>query len=169
MVIAPPTIFGGDELVEFLDEHAVSHAFITPAALMAAAPSPLPLLRTLGVGGEASPAELVAAWAPGRRYVNCYGPTETTIVATMSQPLSPGEAITIGEPVIGCTAQILDHRLNPVRDNVPGELYLAGPGVARGYLGRPDLTAARFVADPRARGAIMYRTGDVVHLSLIHI
>ena len=163
MVIAPPTIFGGDELVEFLDEHAVSHAFITPAALMAAAPSPLPLLRTLGVGGEASPAELVAAWAPGRRYVNCYGPTETTIVATMSQPLSPGEAITIGEPVIGCTAQILDHRLNPVRDNVPGELYLAGPGVARGYLGRPDLTAARFVADPRARGAIMYRTGDVVH------
>ncbi|WP_270486880.1 non-ribosomal peptide synthetase [Gordonia jacobaea] len=163
MVIAPPTIFGGDELVEFLDEHAVSHAFITPAALMAATPAPLPLLRTLGVGGEASPAELVAAWAPGRRYVNCYGPTETTIVATMSQPLSPGEAITIGEPVIGCTALVLDHRLNPVRDNVPGELYLAGPGVARGYLGRPGLTAARFIADPRARGGLMYRTGDVVH------
>ena len=81
----------------------------------------------------------------------------------MSQPLSPGEAITIGEPVIGCTALVLDHRLNPLRDNVPGELYLAGPGVARGYLGRPGLTAARFIADPRARGGLMYRTGDVVH------
>ncbi|MGV9478474.1 amino acid adenylation domain-containing protein [Gordonia aichiensis] len=163
MVIAPPTIYGGDELVEFLDEHGVSHAFITPAALMAATPRPLPRLRTLGVGGEASPAELVTAWAPGRRYVNCYGPTETTIVATMSPPLSPGDEITIGHPVTGCTAMVLDHRLQPVQDTVPGELYLAGPGVARGYLGRPDLTAGRFVADPRARGAVMYRTGDVVH------
>lgn len=163
MVIAPPTIYGGDELVDFLDDTAVTHAFITPAALMAATPRPLPQLRTLGVGGEASPPELVAAWAPGRRYVNCYGPTETTIVATMSQPLQPGDDITIGEPVNGCTALVLDHRLAPVRDQVPGELYLAGPGIARGYLGRPSLTAGRFVADPRVSGALMYRTGDVVH------
>ncbi|WP_044507138.1 non-ribosomal peptide synthetase [Gordonia sp. KTR9] len=163
MVVAPTTIYGGDELVEFLDEREVTHAFITPSALAAAAPHPLPHLRTLGVGGEASTPELVARWGTGRRYINCYGPTETTIVAAMSTPLHPGDPITIGTPVHECTALVLDHRLRPLPDHVPGELYLAGPGVARGYLGRRSLTAGRFVASPVGRGSVMYRTGDIVH------
>ncbi|WP_439029760.1 amino acid adenylation domain-containing protein [Gordonia terrae] len=163
MVVAPTTIYGGDELVEFLDEQAVTHAFITPSALAAAAPHPLPHLRSLGVGGEASTPELVSRWGTGRRYINAYGPTETTIVATMSAPLRPGGPITIGTPVLGCTALVLDHRLRPVADHVPGELYLAGPGVARGYLGRRGLSAGRFVACPGADGGVMYRTGDIVH------
>ncbi|WP_435173467.1 amino acid adenylation domain-containing protein [Gordonia hongkongensis] len=163
MVVAPTTIYGGDELVEFLDERKVTHAFITPSALAAAAPHPLPHLRTLGVGGEASTPELVARWGTGRRYINSYGPTETTIVATMSAPLRPGEPITIGTPVHECTALVLDHRLRPLPDHVPGELYLSGPGVARGYLGRRSLTAGRFVASPDGNGAVMYRTGDIVH------
>ncbi|MEY1674250.1 amino acid adenylation domain-containing protein [Gordonia sp. ABKF26] len=163
MVVAPTTIYGGDELVEFLDDREVTHAFITPSALAAAAPHPLPHLRTLGVGGEASTPELVARWGTGRRYINSYGPTETTIVAAMSAPLHPDEPITIGTPVHECTALVLDHRLRPLPDHVPGELYLAGPGVARGYLGRRSLTAGRFVASPTGRGAVMYRTGDIVH------
>jgi non-ribosomal peptide synthetase component F len=163
MVIAPSTIYGGDELVEFLAEQAVTHAFITPAALAAARAHPLPDLRTLGVGGEASTPELLARWAPGRRYINCYGPTETTIVATMSQPLAAGDAITIGSPVDGCGVHVLDRHLRPVPDHVPGDLYLSGPGVARGYLNRRGLTATRFVADPEVPGAVMYRTGDIVH------
>ncbi|SCC31793.1 MULTISPECIES: non-ribosomal peptide synthetase [unclassified Gordonia (in: high G+C Gram-positive bacteria)] len=163
MVVAPTTIYGGDELVEFLDEREVTHAFITPSALAAAAPHPLPHLKTLGVGGEASTPELVARWGTGRRYINSYGPTETTIVATMSAPLRPGEPITIGTPVHECTALVLDHRLRPLPDHVPGELYLSGPGVARGYLGRRSLTAGRFVASPDGNGAVMYRTGDIVH------
>ncbi|MEE4021578.1 amino acid adenylation domain-containing protein [Gordonia sp. PKS22-38] len=162
MVIAPPTVYGGDELTDLLADKAVTHAFITPAALAAAAPRDLPALETVAVGGEASPPEVVARWAPGRRYLNCYGPTETTIVSTMSDPLSPGDEITIGTPVDGMTAFVLDHRLRPLPERVPGELYLTGPGVARGYLNRRDLTATRFVAAPAGDGAVMYRTGDIV-------
>ncbi|MDJ0025637.1 amino acid adenylation domain-containing protein [Gordonia alkanivorans] len=162
MVIVPSTIYGGDELVDFLDDHAVTHAFITPAALATAAPHPLPALRTLGVGGEASTPELVARWGADRSYINSYGPTETTIVAVMSEPLRPGTPITIGTPVVDCTALVLDHRLRPVPDHVPGELYISGPGVARGYLDRRGPTAARFVARPDGSGDLMYRTGDIV-------
>ncbi|MFW0795599.1 amino acid adenylation domain-containing protein [Gordonia sp. CPCC 205515] len=167
MVVAPATIYGGDELVEFLADEAVTHAFITPAALAAASAADLPKLRMLGVGGEASTPALVERWGTGRDYRNNYGPTETTIVSTISEPLRPGEPITIGAPIAGCTALVLDHRLRPVPPMVPGELYLAGPGVARGYLGRPDLTAGRFVPVPTAfadtPGVVMYRTGDIVH------
>ncbi|MDJ0007864.1 amino acid adenylation domain-containing protein [Gordonia alkanivorans] len=162
MVIVPSTIYGGDELVDFLDDHAVTHAFITPAALATAAPHPLPALRTLGVGGEASTPELVARWGADRSYINSYGPTETTIVAVMSEPLRPGTPITIGTPVVDCTALVLDHRLRPVPAHVPGELYISGPGVARGYLDRRGPTAARFVARPGGSGDVMYRTGDIV-------
>ncbi|GAA1479921.1 hypothetical protein GCM10009624_03610 [Gordonia sinesedis] len=162
MVIAPPNIYGGDELVEFLDDAGVSHAFITPAALLAARPRELPALRVLGVGGEANPPELIARWAPGRTYVNCYGPTETTIVTSMAA-LQPGDPITIGRTIDGCTALVLDHRLAPVPDGVPGELYLTGPGLARGYLNRAALSSARFIASPIDPGTRMYRTGDIVH------
>lgn len=172
MVIAPPTIYGGDELVEFLVAEKITHAFITPAALAAAAAADLPDLRVLGVGGEASTPALVHRWGADRDYRNNYGPTETTIVSTISEPLRPGAPITIGTPIPGTVALVLDHRLRPVPPMVPGELYLAGPGVARGYLGRPGLTASRFVALPTtiadgagttAAGAVMYRTGDIVH------
>ena len=80
----------------------------------------------------------------------------------MSEPLRPGAPITIGTPVTDCTALVLDHRLRPVPDHVPGELYISGPGVARGYLDRRGPTATRFVARPGGSGDVMYRTGDIV-------
>ncbi|WP_316575679.1 non-ribosomal peptide synthetase [Nocardia canadensis] len=161
MVIAPPDIYGGDELTDLLRAERVTHAFITPAALAGVDGSDLPDLAAIVVGGEACPPELIARWSPGRNFYNLYGPTETTVAASISDPLAPGDLITIGGPIPGMTAVVLDARLRPVPDRTPGELYLAGPGLARGYHERAGLTAARFVADP-ITGGRLYRTGDLV-------
>ncbi|WP_194838156.1 non-ribosomal peptide synthetase [Nocardia sp. XZ_19_369] len=165
MVICPPDIYGGDELGALLERERITHAFITPAALSTIDHDRWPLshLRSLMVGGEACAPDLVARWAPNRHLHNVYGPTETTIVITISDPMTVDRPITIGTPVRGARALVLDERLRPVPVGVPGELYLGGYGVARGYFDRFGLTAARFVADPFGpAGARMYRTGDVV-------
>ncbi|MCK0093500.1 non-ribosomal peptide synthase/polyketide synthase [Rhodococcus sp. F64268] len=163
LVVVPPELYGGTELGRFLAEHAVTHGFITPAALASLDPADLTAFVDLAVGGEAWPADLLAAWAPGRRLVDAYGPTETTIMAAISDPLHRDSALTLGPPLRGVHAVILDDLLRPVPVGVSGELYLAGTGLARGYHARPDLTADRFVADPYGQaGERMYRTGDVV-------
>ncbi|MGF0248160.1 amino acid adenylation domain-containing protein, partial [Rhodococcus erythropolis] len=162
MVIAPPGIYGGEDLAQLLAEHAVTHAFITTAALATVDPSGLEQLSEVVFGGEACPPDLVARWAPGRRLYNAYGPTEATIMSNVSPPMTAGERITIGGPVRGVSELVLDARLQAVPVGAPGELYLAGPGVARGYHRRPGLTAERFVANPADPGTRMYRTGDIV-------
>ncbi|MGW0177078.1 amino acid adenylation domain-containing protein, partial [Rhodococcus sp. NPDC003322] len=163
MVVAPATVFGGVELGELLRRQRVTHVLITPAALASVESSDLPDLRVVAVGGEACPPELVARWAGDRVFVNAYGPTETTIVVTTTDPLVPGRPVTVGAPVCGVRAMVLDNRLGAVPVGVTGELYLSGPALARGYRGRPDLTADRFVADPFGEpGDRMYRTGDLV-------
>jgi len=161
-VVAPPEVFGGAPLAELIAEQQVTHMIITPSALATLDPDSVPSVRVLAVGGEAVGAELVRRWAVGRTMVNLYGPTETTIWAT-SAPLVPGEPVTIGGPIQGTSALVLDARLRPVPVGVAGELYLAGSALARGYHGRPELNATRFVADPYgAPGERMYRTGDLV-------
>ncbi|MBI5851014.1 MAG: AMP-binding protein [Planctomycetes bacterium] len=119
----------------------------------------LPDLRLVYAGGEALPQDLADRWSAGRRFVNGYGPTECTVTVVRGD-VRPGEPVAIGRAVPGHVAHVLGPDLEPVRDGQSGELCIAGVGVARGYLGRPDLTAERFVR--HARLGRVYRTGDRV-------
>ena len=116
-------------------------------------------------GGEALPRDLVGELLTRSSAVwNMYGPTETTIWSTTSQITSSAGPITVGKPIANTQIYILDSNLEPVPVGVPGELYIGGDGVARGYLHRPDLTADKFIPDPfreQGSGARLYRTGDL--------
>uniref|UniRef100_UPI000A6EFA1C amino acid adenylation domain-containing protein n=1 Tax=Rhodococcus opacus TaxID=37919 RepID=UPI000A6EFA1C len=172
MVIAPPTVFGGDELTHLLHTNHVTHAVITPAALATIDPTDLHTLHTVLSAGEACTPDLLTRWATPtdtspthapRRFFNGYGPTETTVMSNCSGPLPPGGPVTIGGPIRGTHAYVLDDRLRPVPTGVTAELHLAGIQLARGYHSRPALTAERFVANPYGPpGERMYRTGDLV-------
>ncbi|MFD0886041.1 amino acid adenylation domain-containing protein, partial [Streptosporangium algeriense] len=152
----------GEELANLIDEYGITHADLSPAMLATLPDVPLPTLRAIVVGGEAVPRELVARWSTGHAVFNGYGPTETTVTATMSGPLTGDEEPPIGLPCRGTHVHVLDAALRPATE---GELYVAGPGLARGYVGRPGLTAERFVACPFGEpGERMYRTGDRVRL-----
>ena len=163
MVIVPPTVYGGSELAALLERERVTHCFVTPAALTSVDPDGLTTVGCVVTGGEACPPELVARWAPGRKMFNAYGPTEATVVSSISAALAPNDPVTIGTPTRGFSEVVLDSRLRAVPVGVAGELYLAGPALARGYHRRYPLTATQFVADPfGAPGTRIYRTGDRV-------
>ncbi|MFD3743072.1 amino acid adenylation domain-containing protein [Nocardia sp. NPDC058633] len=163
LVVSPPEVYGGNELETLLRTERVTHAVITPSALATMEPTDLTELRVLSVAGEAATAELIEKWAAGRRMVNLYGPTEFSIWATGPAELVAGEPVTIGGPIRGAALVVLDSWLRPVPVGIAGELYLAGPALARGYFNRFEMTASRFVANPfGVAGERMYRTGDMV-------
>ncbi|SMD26149.1 non-ribosomal peptide synthetase [Kibdelosporangium aridum] len=162
LVVPPPGPLLGEHLAEVLRDNRVTHALIPPAAMATVPDVPLPDFRCLIVGGDACSAELVARWASGRRMINAYGPTESTVVTSWSSPLTAGGSPPIGRPIWNTQVHVLDGSLRPVPIGVAGELYVSGIGLARGYLNRPGLTAERFVANPLGDGSRMYRTGDLV-------
>ncbi|MFC0313716.1 amino acid adenylation domain-containing protein [Gordonia phosphorivorans] len=166
LVIAPATDYAGDALGRILDRDLVTDTLITPTVLTTVDPARGASIRNLVTGGETVSAELITRWAeaPGRRMYNFYGPSEATVWSLTGRS-APGRPVTIGHPVRGFAAYILDARLHPVPRGVVGELYLASDAsLARGYLGRRGLTASSFVADPFSAtpGARMYATGDLV-------
>ncbi|MBI1764123.1 MAG: amino acid adenylation domain-containing protein [Acidobacteria bacterium] len=153
----------GPDLLPWLQRERITVLCPPPTMLRtlghAAPEKQLPDLRLLYVGGEVLPQDLADRWAEGRRFENGYGPTECTVTATHTT-IQPGAPITIGRPVRGIEAWVLNDKLEEVPDGQSGELCLSGIGLARGYRHRPELTAQKFPTHPRL-GRI-YRTGDLV-------
>ncbi|MEU6295545.1 amino acid adenylation domain-containing protein, partial [Streptomyces erythrochromogenes] len=171
VVVAPPGSLDAAALHAVATRHEVTAVFLTKALfdlVAEQAPETFRALRTVCTGGEAASGTLmqrVLDHCPDLLLAHVYGPTEATTFAT-HHPLAPadlaGPRPPIGAPLDNMRAHVLDARLRPVPPGVPGELYVAGAGLARGYWRRPALTAERFVADPYAPGERMYRTGDLV-------
>lgn len=150
----------GSELAQFLEDTGVTVLYCVPTVL-ATIDRDLPAIRALMVGGEACPQELVERWStPRRRILNTYGPTEATVTCIWTE-LVAGRPVAIGRPLPTYTAYVLDDHLRLLPDGEAGEICVGGPGVARGYVGRPELTAERFVPSPFAEGGRLYRTGDL--------
>ncbi|MBD0843375.1 non-ribosomal peptide synthetase [Streptomyces sp. TRM68416] len=169
VVVAPAAGLDAAHLRELCARHRVTSAFLTTALFNLIAtedPGAFAGLRAVITGGEAAaPASLrrVREACPDLDLANGYGPTETTTFATCHSMDRVDELPPIGAPMQNMQAYVLDSALRPVPVGVAGELYLAGAGLARGYVGHPTLTAERFVACPfGAPGRRMYRTGDVV-------
>ena len=144
---------------DFLTKLAVTVADVTPTYLRLLDGAELPSLRILVTGGEAPVLADVRTYASRLLYFNAYGPTENTITSTMGR-LSPedGDFLSVGRPLANTSVHVCDRGGNPVPPGVVGELWLGGAGLARAYLGRPDLTAAAFVETDRGR---RYRSGDL--------
>ncbi|HLE85933.1 MAG TPA: amino acid adenylation domain-containing protein, partial [Thermoanaerobaculia bacterium] len=173
LVLTPrETLLSGEALGAELRRRRVTTLAIPPSLLdkvpeELSAPGGLPELVSIVVGGETCSAATAARWSPGRRFFNAYAPTEATIYVTAHECRPPFDPAAggppIGRAIAGGAVHVLGSDLRPVADGEAGELCLGGVGVARGYLGRPALTAERFVPDPFAEraGARVYRSGDL--------
>ena len=165
-VADPAMMADADRLPELMESAGVSVLDTVPT-LLAMLPRDVASLRVIILGGEACPPSVAARWCrPGRTIFNSYGPTEATVVATVSK-VRPGEPVTIGRPIPNYTCYVVDDALNLVDHGVEGELLIGGPGVAQGYLRRDELTAEKFIPnpfDPDGVDKVLYRSGDAVAL-----
>ncbi|MBD9467346.1 non-ribosomal peptide synthetase [Pseudomonas sp. Pdm06] len=151
------------QLVALIHQQHVSHAFLPPA-LLSVMPLDAPLgLTHLITGGDVCEPFVIEQLAPQCRFHNIYGPTETTVLATTRQFGVGDNNRNLGVPIANGRVLILDEQLQPVPQGVPGELYIAGPGVGLGYLNDPALTATRYLdlALPTGQALRVYRTGDI--------
>ncbi|HEY1978400.1 MAG TPA: UDP-N-acetylmuramate--L-alanine ligase [Candidatus Baltobacteraceae bacterium] len=170
------TIYGGGCLVfaanaavgvplgRFIDSAHITHLELTPSRLATVPYRDYPSLTSIIVGGEACPGDLVDRWAPGRSFINAYGPAEATVCATIAHCVA-GEPVTIGRPIDNVSLYILDETFAPVPRGALGEIWIGGRGLAREYLRTADQTAERFrtlsLPDGERR---LYRTGDLARM-----
>jgi amino acid adenylation domain-containing protein len=166
VVVPPEVLLAPKELAELMRAERVTYAGAPPAMMALLEPEPYPELECVLVGGEPFTGELVNQWnLPGRRFINAYGPTETVVTCTTKtcEHITWRSSPPIGRPMPGRRVYVVDRWGNLAPVGVPGELLIGGEaGLARGYLNSPALTAQRFVPDPFAAGARVYRSGDLV-------
>jgi amino acid adenylation domain-containing protein len=166
----------GLPLMGILKDYGITHIILPPSALAALPLEEIPELQTIIVGGEACSEELIKQWATGRNFFNAYGPTETSVCATVEKWTDETLKVTIGRPIANTQIYILDSHLQPVPIGVPGELHIGGMGLARGYLNRPELTQEKFIPNPFEKDEVipptplnkggnepskLYKTGDL--------
>ncbi|MDJ0719089.1 MAG: amino acid adenylation domain-containing protein, partial [Prochloraceae cyanobacterium] len=158
------SLLPGANLMELLRQHQITHITLPPTALAVLPAEEFPDLQTIIVAGEACSLHLAAQWSVGRRFFNAYGPSESTVCATIAEYIEGQELVHIGRPIDNIETYILDPYLKPVPIGVPGELHLGGVGLARGYLNREDLSQEKFISHPFSDepGARLYKTGDLV-------
>jgi amino acid adenylation domain-containing protein len=168
----------GEDFLRWIGQHGITVLDLPTAywhelvrALTEAGAALPKTLRLLIVGGEKASASAYGAWlkcgGSRVRWINTYGPTEASIIVSSYEPDASDpipDNLPIGRPIANIRLYILDEKLQPVPAGTPGELHVGGPGVARGYLRRPELTAQKFIADPYSSdpGATLYKTGDLV-------
>ncbi|MDX1700796.1 MAG: amino acid adenylation domain-containing protein, partial [Melioribacteraceae bacterium] len=167
-LVSQEIITSQDSFIKLIEALAITTVTLPPSYLSIIpkdVAQDLESLETIIVAGEKCTKELVDRWAGDRQFVNAYGPTETTVCASMfhckkDHPNNPP----IGKPIEGFNLYVLDKYLNPLPQGVPGELYIAGIGLARGYNDLPDLTAKNFLPNPFSAnpGSLMYKSGDLV-------
>jgi amino acid adenylation domain-containing protein/non-ribosomal peptide synthase protein (TIGR01720 family) len=165
-LVRQETLLSAEELASVIEGQGITTVTFPPSLLGTLPEDRLAgTMRTVVVAGEPCSRELLARWAPGRRFFNAYGPSEATVCATIHrcderEPSSPP----IGRPIANTRLYVLDGGMRPLPVGVAGELYVGGAGLARGYRHRPALTAERFVPDPFGGepGSRLYRTGDRV-------
>ncbi|MBW4681349.1 MAG: amino acid adenylation domain-containing protein [Microcoleus vaginatus WJT46-NPBG5] len=162
------SLLPGQPLIQLLQKQAITHVTLPPAALSVLPAEKLPALQTIICAGESCSQNIVKRWAAGRRFFNAYGPTETTVWATLAEISDERKKPSIGRPILNTQVYILDRNLQPAPIGITGELYIAGEGLARGYLCRPELTAERFIPNPFDAKKIsslqpsrLYKTGDL--------
>ncbi|MEA5525869.1 non-ribosomal peptide synthetase [Nodularia spumigena] len=156
------TLLPSQALVDLLAEHKISHFALPPSALAVLPQATLPDLQALIIGGEACAAELVEQWGTTRSFFNCYGPTESTVIASIFRCEPNGKKPSIGQPIANNSIYILDPHNQPLPPGIPGELCIAGVGLARGYLNRPETTSEKFMEiDLFGKVERIYKTGDL--------
>jgi amino acid adenylation domain-containing protein len=157
------SLLPGSNLMTLLHNQSITHLTLPPSVLAVLTPEELPAFRTLIVAGEACSPDLATKWSKGRRFFNAYGPTESTVCATVAKYTDGISKLSIGRPIANTQIYILNSHLQPVSIGISGELYISGVGLARGYLNRPDLTKEKFIPNPFSDepDARLYKTGDL--------
>ncbi|MCT7967794.1 amino acid adenylation domain-containing protein [Laspinema sp. D1] len=155
--------YGGSALRTFLSDFAITHATLPPAVLATLPPGKLPALHTLISAGESCSPALAKPWVNSCHFFNAYGPTESTVWATVAEITEPSQNLPIGRPIPNTQVYLLDANLQPVPIGMTGEIYIAGEGIARGYLNRQQLTSERFITHALTpeKTVRLYKTGDL--------